>query len=87
MDSPPVILGFLSIFHVIGAVILANSLRRVWSGLRDKGRGVCRALFSVVWGAMFGCMPFIIGIELATEEGGRPLSCWARCSSGGACSW
>jgi len=73
MDSPLVMLGFLSIFHVIGAVVLANGLRGVWSGLRDKGRGVWSALFSVVWGAMFGCMPFGLGLELATEEGGTPL--------------
>ena len=49
-------LGFLSIFHVIGAVALANGLRGVWSGLHDKGRGGCRSLFFVVWGAMFGLL-------------------------------
>ncbi len=73
MDSPLAMLGFLSIFHVIGAVALANGLRGVWSMLRGKGRGGCRSLFFVVWGAMFGCLPFGLGLELATEEGGTFL--------------
>ena len=73
MDSPLAMLGFLSIFNVIGAVALANGLRGVWSGLHDKGRGGCRSLFFVVWGAMFGCLPFGLGLELATEEGGTLL--------------
>ncbi len=67
------ILGFLSVFHVIGAVMLANGLRRVWSGLRGKRRWVWNAFFSAVWGAMFGCLPFGLGLELATEEGGTSL--------------
>jgi len=73
MDNLLAMFGFLSIFHIIGAVALANGLRGVWSGLRDKRRGGCRALFFVVWGAMFGCLPFAFGLELAAEEGGTPL--------------
>ena len=73
MDSPLAVFGFLSIFHVIGALALANGLRRVWSGLHDKGRGVWSALFFVVWGAMFGCLPFGLSLEFATEEGGTPF--------------
>lgn len=74
MDSPLVLLGFLSIFHVIGAVALANGLRAIWNWLRNKERGLGNAVFFVVWGAMFGCMPFAFGLGLAADkEVGTPL--------------
>jgi hypothetical protein len=74
MDNPLAMLGFLSIFHMIGAVALANGLRCLWEGLRDKGRGAGNALFFVVWGGMFGCMPFAFGLGLAADkEGGTPF--------------
>jgi len=67
-------LGFLSIFHVIGAVALANGFRATWQWLRDKERGLGNGLFFVVWGAMFGCMPFAFGLGLAVDaEMGTPL--------------
>jgi hypothetical protein len=74
MDDPLVMLGFLSIFHVVGAVALANGLRTVWSGLRDKELRAGSGLFFVLWGAMFGCMPFTFGLGLAADkEGGTPF--------------
>jgi hypothetical protein len=74
MDSPLALLGFLSIFHVIGAVALANGLRTMWNWLRDKNRGLGNGLFFIVWGTMFGCMPFAFGLGLAVdEEVGTPL--------------
>lgn len=74
MDNPLVLLGFLSTFHVIGAVALANGLRGMWIWLRSKEQGPGRAVFFVVWGAMFGCMPFAFGVGLATDkEAGTPL--------------
>jgi hypothetical protein len=73
MENPLVMLGFLSTFHVIGAAALAYGLRGVWSGLRDKGRGVGSAFFFILWGTGFGCLPFAIGLGLATEDGGTPL--------------
>ena len=74
MDSPLALLGFLSIFHVIGAVALANGLRAIWNWLRDKERGLGNGLFFVLWGAMFGCMPLAFGLGLAVdEEVGTPL--------------
>lgn len=67
-------LGFLSIFHVIGAVALANGLRTVWRGLRDKELKAGSGLFFVLWGTMFGCMPFAFGLGLAADkEGGTPF--------------
>lgn len=68
MDSPLALLGFLSIFHVIGAVALANGLRGIWNWLREKERGLGNAVFLVAWGAMFGCMPFAFGLGLATDH-------------------
>jgi hypothetical protein len=74
MDSPLVLLAFLSIFHVIGAVALANGLRAVWDWRRDRERGPGNGVFLVVWGTMFGCMPFAFGLSLAAEkEVGTPL--------------
>ena len=68
MDNPLVLLGFLSIFHVIGAVALANGLRGVGNWLRNKEQGLGNGLFFIVWGAMFGCMPFAFGLSLATDQ-------------------
>jgi len=73
LDSPLGLLAFLSLFHVIGAMALAYGLRGVWSGLREKKPGVGSRLFFVLWGAMFGCMPFAFGLGLATEDGGTPF--------------
>jgi hypothetical protein len=74
MDSPLVLLAFLSIFHVIGAAALANGLRAIWDWQRDRERGLGNGVFFVVWGAMFGCMPFAFGLSLAAEkEIGTPL--------------
>jgi hypothetical protein len=74
MDDPLMMLGFLSIFHVIGAVALANGLRSVGRGLRDKELKAASGFFFVLWGTMFGCMPFAFGLGLAADkEGGTPF--------------
>ena len=68
MDNLLVLLGFLSIFHVIGAAALANGLRGVWESVRADDRRAWNAFFFVVWGAMFGCMPFAFGLGLASDR-------------------
>jgi hypothetical protein len=75
MDSPLVLLGFLSIFHVVGAVALANGLRAIWDWLRGKERRPGNGPFFIVWGTMFGCIPFASGLGLVTdkEKVGTPL--------------
>lgn len=74
MQNSLATLGFLSLFHVIGAVALANGLRQVWSRLRHSERGGGSGLFFVIWGAGFGCMPFAFGLQTATsQDGGSPL--------------
>lgn len=74
MDTPLAMLAFLSLFHIIGAVALANGLRGVWFWLRDRGRGRGNSLFFIVWGAGFGCLPFTFGLGLASDkEAGTPF--------------
>jgi len=74
MDSPLALLGFLSIFHVIGALAMASGLRGVWYWLRDRERGPGNAVFFIVWGAGFGCLPFAFGLGLESDkETGTPL--------------
>jgi hypothetical protein len=73
MDNPLAMLGFLSIFHIIGAVALANGLRGVWGWLRDKEQGIGNAFFFVLWGAGFGCMPFAFGATMAADKEGGTL--------------
>jgi hypothetical protein len=73
LQSPLGLLGFLSLFHVGGAIGLAHGLRGVWRGLRNRGQGFGNSLFFIVWGSMFGCMPFAFGVGLASEESGTPL--------------
>jgi len=73
MDNPWVLLLFLSIFHVIGAAVLANALRELWHDLHEGGLKGCRVSFLMVWATMFGCLPFGVGIGLASAEDGTPL--------------
>ena len=46
MDSPLALFGFLSIFHVIGAVALAKGVRGIWNWLHEKERGLFSCGFS-----------------------------------------
>ena len=75
MDDPLAVLAFLSLFHVIGAVTVARGLRAVWSGLRGEKPGAAfnAALYFIVWGALFGCIPFAFGLQAATKESGTPF--------------
>ncbi len=73
MDNPWLLFVFLSLFHVIGAAVLANALRRLWRDLRVRELMGCRSVFLVVWAAMFGCLPLAFGIGFAGQEGGTPL--------------
>ena len=59
MKDSITILAFLSIFHLLGGAAIGFSVRGI---LRGKPSLV--SLFMIVWGAMFGCMPFAIGASL-----------------------
>jgi hypothetical protein len=73
MDSPALLFGFLSLFHIIGAAVLANALRAFWDGLREGGKSGCRVIFTTIWAVMFGGLPFLFGVQLATSEDGTLL--------------
>jgi hypothetical protein len=74
MNDPLASLAFLSLFHIIGAAAVARGLRVMWSGLRDKKPGAAfNSLYLFVWGALFGCMPFAFGLQLAAKASGTPL--------------
>jgi hypothetical protein len=73
MENPWLLFLFLSVFHVIGAAVLANALRELMNGLRAKEPQGCRATFLAVWAVMFGCFPFGFGISFAGAETGPPL--------------
>jgi hypothetical protein len=73
MDSPLLLFGSLSLFHIIGAAVLAGGLRGLLDGLRDGKIGGCQSLFTTVWAVMFGGIPFLFGIQFARGEDGTIL--------------
>jgi hypothetical protein len=73
MDNPWLLFGFLSVFHVIGASVLANAVRDLWDNVRGKDPQGCRAAFLIIWASMFGCLPFTFGISFAGSQDGTPL--------------
>jgi hypothetical protein len=73
LAAPLGMLGFLSLFHIPGAIGLAHGLRGLWSKLRGDQPAFGNSLFFIVWGSGFGCMPFVFGVGFASEDGGTPL--------------
>jgi hypothetical protein len=73
VDSPALLFAFVSLFHIIGAVVLANALRAFWDGLREGSMGGCQVVFLMVWAAMFGGLPFLFGVQFARSEDGTIL--------------
>lgn len=62
-DNPLIWLGFLSVFHIIGGIALGSSIRGIRQLIRGEGGSLSNALFFIVWGGMFGCMPLTFGFE------------------------
>lgn len=73
MENPWVLFLFLSVFHVVGAAVLANAVRELWSGAREGRIQGCRLAFLMVWAGLFGCLPFGFGVSFAVAEEGTPL--------------
>jgi hypothetical protein len=73
VDSPLVLFGFVSLFHIIGAAVLAGAVRGLWFGLREGELGGCQAYFTLVWAVMFGGLPFLFGVQFAGSEDGTIL--------------
>jgi hypothetical protein len=73
VESPLLLFGFLSLFHIIGAAVLANALRAFWDGRREGRTGGCGVVFMTVWAVMFGGLPFLFGVQFARTEDGSVL--------------
>ncbi|MFW6115868.1 MAG: hypothetical protein ACOC7Y_02280 [Chloroflexota bacterium] len=72
VDNLLLLFGFLSIFHVISAVVLAGAVRAFWRGLHQGQFHGCRLVFTAVWAAAFGGIPLIFGIGVSRGEYGIP---------------
>lgn len=73
MDNPWLLFAFLSLFHIIGAAVLASALRTFWRGLHEGEVHGCQVVFTTIWAAVFGGAPFMFGIEFASSDSGTPL--------------
>jgi hypothetical protein len=58
MNSPISQLGFLCIFHLIGGAAVGYALRGVL-----RGKISCNSFFFFLWGALFGGIPLLFGIQ------------------------
>lgn len=64
MDSPLFTLAFLSLFHIIGAIAVGSAIRHIWLLLRgDESGGLFQQFFFIVWGSLFGFIPFGFGTD------------------------
>lgn len=64
MDNPLFTLAFLSLFHIIGAIAIGSALRSIWQAIRsEQAVGVFQQIFLVIWGSLFGCIPFGFGLD------------------------
>ncbi len=71
MDSPLILFGFLSVFHLVGAATMGSAVRDIWRGLRSshgKKLKLVPKFFLLIWSALFGCMPLILGLQLVPDE-------------------
>lgn len=64
LDSPVFLLAFLSIFHAIGAAAIGNAVRGWWQMIRGQENiSLIQSVFFVIWGGIFGCVPFGLGAD------------------------
>jgi hypothetical protein len=70
MDSPLLLFGFLAIFHIIGAVVMARAVRGLRERLREGKVVGCQGLFLLIWATMFGGFPLLFGVQFARGEDG-----------------
>jgi hypothetical protein len=61
-------LGFVSIFHIIGGAAIGSGLRRLSHGF------AIQPIFLVVWGVFFGVLPLSIGASELAAKGFRSSS-------------
>ncbi len=59
---------FLVLFQFISAAALGNAARTQWRG--SPGGCGCRLASTMVWAALFGGIPFALGVVVASGESG-----------------
>lgn len=59
------LLGFLLIFHILGAIALANATRGLWKAAQGEPEPVFGHLFFLFFGGLFGCSPLYYGLRYA----------------------
>jgi hypothetical protein len=66
LDSPLFLLGFLSLFHIIGGIVIGSTLKKMrQAGLAGVANGGCL----LIWGIMFGGIPLAFGATELARSG------------------
>jgi hypothetical protein len=63
MENTSFLLGFLSIFHIAGAIALGIAARGIWQLATGEGGSIGSSIFLVIWGGLFGCLPLAFGLD------------------------
>lgn len=58
-----ILLGFLSLFHIIGGAVIGTTLRGLRGGLS------CNTPFLLMWGVGFGGIPLMFGWMMFNQQG------------------
>jgi len=61
-----VLLSFLAVFHILGAVSLGYAIRGFWRAISDQTEGVFGYIFLSLFGILFGCFPLAYGLQVTT---------------------
>ena len=62
-NSSVPVLGFLIIFHIMGAIALGASIRGLWRAIDGDIEGLFGYLFFLIFGGLFSCAPFVYGLS------------------------
>jgi hypothetical protein len=58
-DNPLLLLGFMSLFHIVGGAVFGSTLRAI---IADWPKFNFQRVFALVWASLFGCMPLVFGV-------------------------
>jgi hypothetical protein len=62
-NSSVPVLGFLIVFHIMGAIALGASIRGLWRAIDGDAEGLFGHLFFLIFGGLFSCAPFVYGLS------------------------
>ncbi len=62
-DMSLYLLGFLSLFHILGAAAMGSAVRGIWRVIGGQEESVFGYLFFLIFGGMFGCFPLAFGLQ------------------------